>query len=829
MKKLFLSLIILLAGINYLLAQTNPISSTQNIEIDYSNPREYEIGGITIEGVKFLDKNVLIMLSGLTVGDKIAVPGDKISDALRKLWEQGLFADLKIKVKSIQGELIFLEIEAEERPRLSKFTFKGAKKSEIDDLRESIAIIKGQVLTQNIVTTARTKITNYFYNKGYFNVQVNMISKPDSALPNNVVLYMNIDKGKKVKIQNIEFSGNNGMSDSKLRKAMKETKKKRIYGLFKQSKFIEDNYEADKKNIIAAYNAKGYRDATITKDSVYRVNDKMVNIRISIEEGRKFYFRNIEWIGNSKYSSKLLSSVLGIEKGDVYDQKLLDERLNMSANGRDISSVYLDNGYLFFSINPVEVLVEGDSIDLEMRIIEGKQARINRVTVVGNTKTNDHVIIRELRTKPGELFSRSDIIRTQRELSQLGYFNPEKMNVVPKPNPADGTVDIEYTVEEKPNDQIELSGGWGAGRIVGTLGVTFNNFSAKKFFKKDAWRPLPAGDGQKLSLRAQSTGIWFWSYNASFTEPWLGGKKPNSLTVSHFHSVQSNGEKKGSENRQSIAVTGGSIGLGRRLKVPDDFFTMYTELTYQHYELNKWPQFIFSSGSSNNFSGKVVISRNSISDPIFPVSGSQTSLTIAATPPYSLFSGKNYNEVTPQEKYKWAEYHKWKFTSAWYLGLTKNLVIYTKVGMGFLGFYNKNIGTAPFERFYLGGSGLFNFQLDGREIIALRGYDDNSLSPTTGAAFINKYTSELRFRVSPNPNAMVYLLGFVEAGNTFSRIDNYNPFNVYKSAGVGVRIFLPMFGMLGLDWGNRFDDVPRLPNMQKSQIHFTIGFNLGEL
>lgn len=806
-------------------------SSNNEEELNFSNPRQLEIAEIIVNGPQFLDKNVLVMLSGLSVGEKIIIPGDRISDAIRKLWKQGLFTNIQLIATKVEDGKIWLQFNLEERPRLSKFTFRGIKKSEIDDLREKIAIVKGQVLTQNVIKLAESKIKDYFIDKGFYNVDINMVERADSLVANSVTLFININKGSKVKIRQIEIEGNQLLSDAKVRKAMKETKQKRWYGLFKPSKFQEPLYEEDLKKIVVAYNAKGFRDARVVSDSIYKIDNKLIGIKIKVFEGQKFYFRNINFVGNSKYTAAQLNAVLGINKGNVYNQALLDERLNMSQNNRDITSLYMDDGYLFFQVNPVEVNVEGDSIDLEIRINEGKQARINRITVLGNTKTNDKVIMRELRTRPGELFSRSDIIRTQRELSQLGYFNPEKMNVIPKPNPADGTVDIDYIVEEKPSDQIELSGGFGAGQIIGTLGVSFNNFSTRNFFKKNAWRPLPAGDGQRLSVRAQSTGRFFQSYNLSFTEPWLGGKRPNSLTASIFYSLQSNGEKRDSENRQFIGITGFSLGYGRQLKVPDDYFSLYAELSLQQYELKRWPQFIFSTGLSNNYSVRISISRNSIDAPIFPRSGSQTTLTVKATPPYSTTGivPIDFSTATVQDVYRWAEYHKWKFTSSWFMPLHKNVVLYSKIGLGFLGFYNKRIGATPFERFYLGGSGLTNFALDGREIIALRGYDDNSLSPQTGGTFINKYTSEMRFLVSPNPNATVYLLGFVEGGNTWNRFVDFNPFDIYKSAGVGVRIFLPMFGMLGLDWGRRFDDVLRVPGMQRSQVHFTIGFNMGEL
>ena len=821
-------------------------------DISYEAPAEYEIGGITISGVEYLDQNVLILLSGLTVGDKITIPGDKISNAIESLWEQGLFSDVKISATKIQGNIIFLDIALEERPRLSKFSFNGIRKSEADNLREKINLIKGNVVTPNLINNTKNTVKSYFTEKGFYNTEVNIKEVTDTTLKNNVILIIDVDKKTRVKINEIIIHGNQALSDAKIRRAMKDTKQKRWYNILKTSKFLEDNLEKDLRNAIAKYNANGFRDAKFVKDTVYKVEENLINIELTIEEGNKYYFRNINWIGNTKYSNKTLDAILGIKKGDIFDQSVLDARLYMNPNGRDVTSLYMDDGYLFFQVTPVEVLVEGDSIDMEMRIYEGKQATINKVTVVGNTKTNDHVILREIKTKPGQLFSRADVIRSQRELSQLGYFNPETLGVNPTPNPAEGTVDIEYLVEERPSDQIELSGGWGAGRVVGTLGVSFNNFSAKNFFKKGAWRPLPSGDGQKLSLRGQTNGLWFQSYNASFTEPWLGGRKPNSLTVSAYHSIQSNGqtrfiqangEKIVNPERAGITISGVSVGLGSRLQWPDDFFTIYRELTYQHYTMDRWQQFIFSNGTSNNLSLKLVLQRNSIDAPIYPRRGSQTSLSLQLTPPYSLFKKDSignpldYSALPVDERFKWAEYHKWKFTTSWFTELAPKLVLNTKAGFGFLGHYNSTIGSAPFERFYLGGSGLTGFALDGREIIALRGYDEQVLSPTTGGTIISKYTMELRYPISLNPNATVFALGFAEAGNTWTSFKKFNPFDVKRSAGVGVRIFLPMFGLFGLDYGWGFDSVTRDPGSGLSpvtgrpqgQFHFTIGMNLGEL
>lgn len=795
-----------------------------DLKIEYGSPKTYEVAAVTVSGTQFLDKKVLVLLSGITVGEKIQVPGEAVTKAIHNLWEQGLFSDVRITATKIIDEKIYLNIHLQEKPRLSKFSIKGVSKSDANDLRDKINLSKGKVVNENLIMVTKNIIREHYIDKGFFNCDVKIDEKNDTTQSNAVILDIRVAKKKKVRIRRIILHGNEEVKNGKLRRSMKETKQMAWWRVWKASKFIQTNYTDDKKNLLGKYNQMGYRDARIVSDTVYSNRDGSLNIEIWLDEGRKYYFRNITWVGNTKYTAEELSKVLGIKRGEVYDQGKLESNLMMNPNGRDVSSLYLDDGYLFFNVEPVEILVENDSIDLEMRIREGKQATINRVTVVGNTKTSDHVILRELRTKPGQLFSRSDIIRSQRELSQLGYFNAETLGVNPKPNPADGTVDIEYTVEEKPSDQVELSGGWGNGQIVGTIGVSFNNFSGRNMFKKGAWRPLPSGDGQKLSVRAQSNGLFFQSYNASFTEPWFGGKKPNSLSFSVYHSVQSNGQPASSENRESIMITGASIGLGRRLKWPDDYFILQHEINYQNYALTNYTLTSgFNNGSSNTFSLGTTLSRNSIGDPIFPTYGSIISLSVEATLPYSYFQDKDFRNSTPAEKYQWIEYHKWKLDMKWFVSLAKNLVIMAKGQYGFLGQYNPDIGVSPFERFFLGGDGLSGFGLDGREIIALRGYDNNSLSPRYGSTIYSKYTMELRYRISANPQATIFVLGFAEAGNAWEHFRDFQPFGLKKSAGLGVRLFLPMFGLLGLDYGWRFDDVPGIPSMAPSQFHFSIG------
>ena len=586
---------------------------------------------------------------------------------------------------------------------------------------------------------------------------------------------------------------------------------------------MKENFEDDKKNIITEYNKLGYRDARIVSDSFY-INKNLITLEINLEEGEKYKFGDISFVGNKIYSDKELNQILKIKQNDIFNQSILDQKIFGSEKGVDISSLYLDDGYLFFNATPIEKNVSDNIIDLEIRIYEGEQARINRVSIKGNTKTNDHVIMREIRTKPGNLFKRSEIMRTQRELAQLQYFDPESFDVKIDPDPSKNKVDITYILAEKSSDQIQLQGGWGAGRVVGSLGLTFNNFSTKNIFNKKSWDPLPSGDGQRLSLTASSNGIYYQQYRMSFVEPWLGNKKPNSLSISLYKSITSNGQT--GENRQAVELTGFTIGLGQRLKYPDDYFTIYNGVNFQQYELiNSQSFFSFSNGFSNNINYEVRLGRNSIDQLVFPRSGSNFSLSLKLTPPYSMFEKKDYNSIRDQEKFKWIEYYKWNFKSAWYSSFTEKLVLNTKLEMGLLGAYNNQLGIAPFERFYVGGDGLSGMGMvyDGRELISLRGYQNNSVSSETGASIYNKYVTELRYAISLNPASTVYILGFLEAGNAWDKFDDFNPFSVKRSAGIGVRIMLPMIGMMGVDYGWGFDDIPAIPNANGGQFHFSMG------
>ncbi len=826
---LLISIFTFFANTSY--AQVESIGSDDQ-QINFAQPKEYELGGITISGIRYLDEGVLITLTGLNIGERFKIPGDKIATAIENLWKQGLLSDIKVTATKINGDRIFLNFELSERPRLSKFAFSGISKNEADKLRDKLQLVKGKVITENLIQITKNQVKDYYVEKGFLFVETTITTEKDTiGGPNQELMRISVSNKKRVKINKVTFHGNTQFESKKLRRKMKGSKEKGWYKIFSSSKFSEEAFEKDKEKVVATYASKGFRDVSISKDSVYKFSDRTVNIDVWIDEGPKYYFRNITWIGNTKYPTSQLDQMLGIKKGDIFSQSKLDEGLFISQSSRDISSLYMDDGYLFFQVTPVEILVENDSIDIEMRIYEGRQATVNRVTVKGNSKTNDKVILREIRTKPGQLFNRSDIIRTQQVLAQLGYFDQEKLNVTPRPNAADGTVDIEYIVEERPSDQLELSGGWGGGAgVVGTLGISFNNFSARNIAKKGTWSPLPTGDGQKLSIRFQSNGRFFQSYNASFTEPWLGGKKPNSLSVSVFHSIQTDGLPKGNDDRSVLKISGASIGLGKRLKWPDDFFQSYNELTFQRYSLDNWSgTFLFSDGYSNNLNFEQTFSRNSVDGFIWIRSGSQLSFTLQLTPPFSLLDkGTDYATASAKEKYKWIEYHKWKFSGSWYKSLGTKFVLFSRTQIGILGYYNKDIGQSPFERFYLGGDGLSGFALDGREIIALRGYNNNTVTPringsTVGGTAYNKNTFELRFPVSLNPSATIYTLAFLEAGNNWLGTRNFNPLNLKRSAGVGVRIFLPMFGLLGLDWGYGFDEIEGNPGVNKGQFHFTIG------
>ena len=820
----FLSLVILLSGhAPSAMAQTGPASLSV---IDYSRPRSYTVREVTISGIEHLESFAVMNIAGLEAGRSITVPGDDITQAVQKLWDHGLFSDIRITATRIEGTQIDLDIWLQEPPRLSVLNITGLKRSELNDIEEKISLRSGSTITDNTINNTRDIIRRYFIEKGFFNASVDIRREDDPSLPNRIRLNIEVDKDERVRISDIYLKGNENYSDSRLQRVMKNTKAKNLRNILKSSKYVGADFREDKESIITFYNEHGFRDATIISDTLYQTSDNRINIALEIDEGNRYYFRNITWVGNTKYPSEFLDHYLDIEKGEIYDPTKLNKRLRQDDDA--VSSLYLDDGYLFFSVNAVEVSIDNDSIDLEMRIREGEQARINRVLISGNTKTNERVIRRELRTKPGQLFSKTLLMRSHRELANLGHFDPERLDVNPIPNPADGTVDIEYIVEEKANDQLEISGGWGAGMLIGTLGVRFSNFSARNFLQKDAWRPLPSGDGQTLSLRAQSNGSYYQAYNMTFVEPYLGGTKPNSLSFSIFHTIQTNRYNRNVIKFSSIKISGASLGMGRRLNWPDDYFTLYNEISFQKYDLNDWfGQFMFQDGVSNNLSLRTSFGRNSVDQPIYPRRGNSFNFTLQVTPPYSLLSDSDYSTMAPSEKYNWIEYHKWTFRGDWYTSLLGNLVLSTSAQFGILGHFNSDIGPSPFESFDLGGDGMSGYNLYGRETIGLRGYENGSLTPirngNKAGNIYNKFNMELRYPVSTNPSAFIYPLVFVEAGNAWSGFDEFNPFAIKRSAGIGLRAFLPMFGLLGIDWAYGFDKIPGRPEASKGQFHFVLG------
>ena len=799
--------------------------------IDYRTPDEYTIAGITVTGVKFLDSNALIGISGLKVGQVIDIPGEEITNALKKMWSQGLFSDVRITMEKVEGLNVWLNIHLQERPRLSTIRFEGLKNSESQDLLEKINIPNGSQVTSHLINSSKNKILDHYVEKGFLNAEVNIVQKDDPDSPNNVILNIQVDKKDKVKIGEIVFYGAENFKTKKLRRVMKDTKQKDL-NFFKASKYIESKYETDKFKLAEFYNEHGYRDFEILADSVYPMADNRIGLAIRINEGNQYYLRSIDWVGNSVYSKEDLTQQLKIEPGSIYNQTLLNKRILDDEDA--VSALYLDYGYLFSRLTPIEAKIEGDSIDLQVRIYEGDQAYLNNVYITGNTRTNEHVARRELYTLPGDLFSKEKIIRSARQVAVLGHFDPEKINPQPLPNPESGTVDLLYSLEEKANDQFEVSGGWGAGMLVGTIGVRFNNFAMRNFLDAKAWRPYPSGDGQSLSIRAQSNGRIYQSYNISFVEPWLGGKKPNTFSVSIYRSLMTNGQKKGQDSRQSMQVDGATLGFGRRLEWPDDYFSLFHELNYQRYDLKNYEvySFLFKNGQSNLFSLNTRLVRHSAGpNPIYPVRGSTFSLSLQLTPPYSLISGKDFSTANDIDKYRWIEFHKWVFKGDYYFapfGEDKKFVLNPKFAFGYLGHYNKDIGPSPFENFYLGGDGMTGYSFYGREVISLRGYENGSLTPNNAANvpsgnLYTKLTFEARYPLTLNPQASIFGLVFVEAGKAWYELKDFNPFKVHRSAGVGLRANLPMFGLLGIDWAYGFDPVPFRPSAHKGQFHFMIG------
>ncbi len=819
-------------------------------------PKKYEIGGITVSGIKGYEDYVLIGLSGLSVGQTITVPGDEVTQAIKRYWRHGLFSNVAITAEKIEGKKIFLNISLTQRPRISDIHYYGIKKSEKEDLQTKLGLVKGSQITPNIVDRAKMLIKSYFDDKGFKNADVIINQKDDADNDNQVTVDIKIDKKEKIKVHKITIVGNKAIKTSKLKRIMKKTNEKgKLINLFRTKKFVNENYEADKQLIIDKYNELGYRDARILQDSISPYNEKTVNIFMRIEEGDKYYLRNVTWVGNTLYPAEQLNYLLRMKKGDVYNQKLLNERI--STDDDAIGNLYYNNGYLFYNLEPVEVNIDNDSIDLEMRIYEGRQATISKIKINGNDRVYENVIRRELRTRPGQLFSKEDLMRSMREIQQMGHFDPENITPDVQPDQINGTVDIAYDLVSKANDQVEFSAGWGQTGVIGKLSLKFTNFSLPNLLHpgKNYRGILPQGDGQTLTISGQTNAKYYQSYSISFFDPWFGGKRPNSFSVSAFYSIQSdisssyynqsyltnyynnsysnyNNYSSYYDPDKSIQMFGLSMGWGKRLNWPDDYFTLSAELSYQRYILKDWNYFPVTNGKCNNISLNLTLARNSTDNPIYPHQGSDFSLSLQVTPPYSLFDGVDYgsynlrNQDDVNKMHRWVEYHKWKFKSKTYTAFTsgsKAPVLMTRADFGLLGHFNK-YKKSPFETFDMGGDGMTGYSSYATESVALRGYENSSLTPygNEGYAY-TRLGLELRYPLMLETSTSIYALGFLEAGNAWHDIKNFNPFDLKRSAGFGVRIFLPMIGMMGIDWGYGFDKVFGSKQYGGSQFHFILG------
>lgn len=820
-------------------------AQTQNDSIAKNNTafekgKEYILGGISVTGlVKFSEETVKVF-TGLRNGQTIKLPGDKLTSAIKKLYESKQFSNVDVYLAKLDGNTVYLQFDVQELPMLKDVSIVGVKKSKAKELLKEAELKEGAMVTDNLVVTTKNYFTKKYTDKGFLKTKVTLDTRKDSSDINVVNMNVFIDKGSKIKIKDINFTGNEALSDKKLKKAMTNTKEKFLGRFWKGSKYIEDEYQEDLESILDRYSRLGYRDARILSEGISWNDDNTIDINIELEEGKQYRFSEIVFVGNKEYTDDELMKVLRIDKGDVYNGAVLKERVkgDGSPTSEDLSTLYQDSGFLFSQVNAVETKVENDSITVEIRIREDEKARIRKVTVSGNDKTNDHVIFRELRVKPGDLFSRSNIIRSIREIGQLGFFD---QNVTPDvvPDYTNKTADINFNVVEKGGSQIELQGGYGGGSFIGTLGLSFNNFSIKNIFKKEAYTPLPMGDGQSLSLRLQSSRT-FNTYSFSFTEPWLGGRKPKSLSFSVYSSnqFQLDPQTFQVDRDRSLGIIGASIGLGQRLKWPDDYFQLSQTISYQSFNLDNYGfrvgANVLDNGTLNNLSYSATISRNSAGPSlIFPTYGSEFSFGVKATFPYSLVNNKDYSidsglsqeETNAQiaEKYKWLEYYKLSAKGKWYTSFTDKLVLMTNAEMGFLGYYNSDVGLSPFERYFVGGDGIAVFQLDGREVVGLRGYENNQLSPLEGGSIYNKFQLELRYSITDAPSASIYTLGFVEAGNSYDNFQSFNPFELKRSAGVGIRIFMPAFGLLGIDFAHGFDPLPGFTEKSGWQTHFIIG------
>ncbi|MER3374077.1 MAG: POTRA domain-containing protein [Allomuricauda sp.] len=851
-------------------------------EIPFEDGKQYILGGLTVTGLQSYNEQTVKTYTGLRVGQPITVPGDEISAVIKKLWGLELFSNVEMYYTNIEDDKIFLELNITERPTLANVTVYGVKKRKVEDIINDTDLKKGKKITESLIANTRNYLQNKYKKQGFLNAKVNIATAPDTSATNTENMVINVNKGDKVKIRKITFEGNEKLSNKRLRKSLKNTKKKKFYRFWKKSKYIAEDYEEDLSNLVDTYAERGYRDARVLSDTFIRVNEKNIDLKIEVEEGDKYYFGDIDFVGNTVYTDRQLSQVLGIRKGQTYNGVLLKERVadESKPDANDLTNLYQNNGYLFSSINPVEVSAVNDTIDFEIRIIEGKETFLDHVTVTGNDKTNDHVIFRELRTRPGQKYSKEDLVRSIRELGQLGFFDAEQIKPdIQNPNPNEGTVDVNYSLVEAGSSQIELQGGFGGGGFIGTLGLSFSNFSLKNIFNGEAYKPVPMGDGQTFALRLQASRT-FRVYSLNFAEPWLGGKKPVrfNLSLSRTQQFATDFTSRGRidvDKSRGFSITGVSAGLAKRVQWPDDFFTVSHALSYQLYDFNDFNNglFNFGNGSSNSLSYTFGISRSSQGPSrIFPLSGSNFEVTAKFTPPYSLFSSKDYKQLREdikttterlleigsnptdideqlefaqlsdnlermeEERFKLLEFYKIKFKGDWYTNLVDKLVLRTNAEFGFLGSYNHDIGDVPFERFFVGGDGLGNFTLDGRDVVQLRGYENSSLTPYStnpitgnqqrdGGTIYNKFSLELRYPLTLKPSASIYALSFLEAGNAFNNFSEFNPFELKRSAGVGLRIFMPAFGLLGIDFGYGFDTDAQPGSIGPSgwQTHFIIG------
>jgi len=827
--------------------------SIQAQEVKFTPGKLYTIDSIQVKGLKNFNEKTVVSYSGLRRGQRVRLPGDKISSIINKLWNLDLFSDINFYATNVTENSITLQIEIEELPTLNEVKINGLKKSKVPTVIKETELEKGKKLSESFLTNTKNYLVNKYKKEGFLNTKVTLRTIPDSTQINVLNMLVNIDRGERVKISSIDFEGNEQFKDWTLAKQLKNTKKKAFYRFWKKSKYIPDDFEEDKLNLISFFKEKGYRDARILSDSLIVNNDNTLSLQFDLEEGQRYYFGDIKFIGNGAYSDRQLDIVLGIKKGDPYNGVLLKKRIadDTKPDGNDITNLYQNNGYLFSNINAVEVSAEKDTIDFEIRITEGKIATFNKISVVGNEKTNDHVIFRELRTKPGELYSKDKVVRTVRELGQLGFFDAEQISPDFKNvDPNAGTVDIEFGLQESGGSQIELQGGYGGGGFIGTLGLSFNNFSMRNIWDKESYKPVPSGDGQKLSLRLQASQF-FNTYSFTFSEPWLGGRQPVqfSTSLSRTNQFRYDFLTGRADKSQSFEISSITFGLAKRLRVPDDYFTLSQALTYQYYNLKNYftGLFTFGNGVSNNISYTVALSRNNTyTNPIFPTGGSSFVVSAKLTPPYSLFNDVDYKNLgnlpeyqtagadgvlvadqskIDQERFRFLEYYKLKFSGTWYTRLFDKLILKTQTDFGIIGAYNDERGDIPFERFYLGGDGMANnFALDGREVIALRGYPNQSLSSRDGSTVYNKFSLELRYPITLKPSASIYALSFLESGQGFDGIKNFNPFNAKRSAGAGVRIFMPAFGLLGIDFGYGFDNTNSALNTPNGwETHFIIG------